>query len=59
MLNCERQKQKRSQFEEAIEDQLVAQRITWTMAYQALPEYGSTEFWRYVEGLDLVSLNRW
>ncbi len=45
--------QERSQVEGAIEDQLAARRLTLTKAYQALPVYGSSEFWSVIEEPDL------
>ena len=45
--------QERSQVEDTIEDQLVARRLTLAKSYQALPVYGSSEFWSIVEEPDL------
>ncbi len=45
--------QERSQVEDAIEDQLAARRLTLAKSYQALPVYGSSEFWSIVEEPDL------
>ena len=45
--------QEHSQVEDAVEDQLVARRLTLAKAYQALPAYGSSEFWSIVEEPDL------
>lgn len=45
--------QERSQVEDTIEDQLAARRLTLAKAYQALPAYGSSEFWSIIEEPDL------
>lgn len=45
--------QEHSQVEDAVEDQLVARRLTLAKAYQALPVYGSSEFWNIIEEPDL------
>ena len=51
--------QKFTQVEGEIEYQLVALHITLAKAYQALPEYGSTDFGASLKNLTCVSLNRW
>lgn len=45
--------QERTHLEEGTGDQLARRRVALEKAYQALPGYGSTEFWQVVEEPDL------